>query len=82
MSGTRRKPGPLGPCVEGYRACLLELGHSPLSVTRSLTALGNLRRWMAREDVDRDELDRHTVTPEPCAKPCANLDKFDRASGT
>ena len=42
MSGTRRKPGPLGPYVGGYRSWLLELGYSPLTVTHSLTALGHL----------------------------------------
>jgi hypothetical protein len=57
VSGTRRKPGRLGPRVEGYRARLLELGYSPLSVTRSLTALGHLSRWMEREGVDVDQLD-------------------------
>jgi hypothetical protein len=35
---------------------LLELGYSPLSVTRSLTALAHLGRWMEREDVDVDQL--------------------------
>lgn len=45
MSKSRRKPGPLGPYVEGYRAWLLELGYAPLSVTRSLTALGHLGGW-------------------------------------
>jgi hypothetical protein len=69
MSGTRRKPGPLGPCLEGSRAWLLGLGYSPLSVTRSLTALGHLRRWMAREDVDPDELDRDAVTPRTVCQP-------------
>jgi integrase len=62
VSGTRRKPGRLGPHVEGYRAVLLELGYSPLSVTRSLTALGHLGRWMEREDVDVDQLDADAVT--------------------
>ena len=57
MSGTRRKSGRLGPYVEGYRARLLELGYSPLSVTRLVTALGQLGRWMEREDVDVDQLD-------------------------
>src|SRR5690349_13896285 len=46
VSGTRRKPGRLGPYVDGYRARLLQLGYSPLSVTPSLTALGHLGRWM------------------------------------
>ena len=44
MSGSRRKPGPLGPFVDGYRARLLELGYSPLSVTRSLIVVGHLGR--------------------------------------
>jgi hypothetical protein len=61
VSGTRRKPGRLGRYVEGYRACLLELGYTPLSVTRSLTALGHLGRWMEREDVDVDQLDADAV---------------------
>jgi hypothetical protein len=47
--------------VEGYRVRLLELGYSPLSVTRSLTALGHLGRWMEREDVDVDQLDGGVV---------------------
>ena len=57
MSGSRRRPGRLGPYVDGYRARLLELGYSPLSATRSLTALGYLGRWMDREDVDVEQLD-------------------------
>jgi site-specific recombinase XerD len=61
VSGTRRKPGRLGPRVEGYRARLLELGYSPLSVTHSLTALGHLGRWMEREGVDVDQLDDRAV---------------------
>lgn len=44
MSGSRRKPGRLGPYVDGYRARLLELGYSPLSVTHSLVTLGHLGR--------------------------------------
>ncbi len=61
MSGSRRKPGRLGPYVEGYRVRLLELGYSRLSVTRSLTALGHLGRWMERENVDVDALDADAV---------------------
>jgi len=32
---------------------LFELGYSSVSVTRALTALGDLGRWMAREDHQR-----------------------------
>jgi hypothetical protein len=57
MSGSRRRPGQLGPYVEGYRARLLELGYSPGSVTRSLGALGHLGRWMDSRDIDAKQLD-------------------------
>jgi hypothetical protein len=60
-SGTRRKPGRLGPYVEGYRSWLLELGYSPLTVTHSLTALGHLGRWMARGHVEVETLDGDAV---------------------
>jgi site-specific recombinase XerD len=61
MSGSRRKPGRLGPYVEGYRARLLELGYSPLSVTRSLITLGHLGRWMDRHDIEVGQLDGGAV---------------------
>jgi site-specific recombinase XerD len=57
MSGSRRRPGRLGPYVEGYRARLLELGYSPGSVTRSLGTLGHLGRWMDSRDIDAEQLD-------------------------
>jgi site-specific recombinase XerD len=61
VSGTRRKPGRLGPYVEGYRARLLELGYSPLSVSHPLAALGHLGRWMDRQGLDVDQLDRGAI---------------------
>ena len=56
MSGTRRKPGRLGPYVDGYRAWLLELGYAPASVTCSLAALGHVGRWMDRHDIEAEQL--------------------------
>ena len=56
MSGSRRRPGRLGPFVGGYRAWLLERGYSPGSVTRSLGVLGHLGRWMDCRDVDAEQL--------------------------
>jgi site-specific recombinase XerD len=61
MSGSRRKPGRLGPHVDGYRAWLLELGYSPVSVTHSLVTLGHLGRWMDRYDIDVEQLSDDTV---------------------
>jgi len=44
--------------LDGYRVRLLELGHSPLSASHSLAALGHLGRWMDRKGLDVDQLDR------------------------
>jgi hypothetical protein len=41
MSGSRRKPGPLGPFVDDYRAWLVGGGYSPSVVVRSLVTLGH-----------------------------------------
>src|SRR5205809_467839 len=57
MSGTRRKPGRLGPFVEGYRVWLLERGYTPETVRGMLKVLGHLGRWMEREDREPGELD-------------------------
>ena len=56
MSGSRRKPGPLGPFVEGYRAWLLGRGYSPCVVVRSLITLGHLGRWLERNALAVDQL--------------------------
>ncbi len=63
MSGTRRKPGPLGPFVDGYRAWLLARarGYSPSVAIRSLIALGHLGRWLEREKLAVDQLDATAV---------------------
>jgi site-specific recombinase XerD len=57
MSGTRRKPGRLGPFVEGYRVWLLERGYTPGTVRGMLKVLGHLGRWMERERREPGELD-------------------------
>jgi site-specific recombinase XerD len=57
MSGTRRKPGRLGPFVEGYRGRLLELGYTPGTVRGMLRVLGQLGRWMAGEGLEPGQLD-------------------------
>lgn len=61
MSGTRRKPGRLGPFVEGYRVWLLEAGYTPQTVRGMLKVLGHLGRWMAREEVEVGAVDTAVV---------------------
>jgi hypothetical protein len=62
MSGSRKKPGPLGPFGAGYRAWLLGRGYSPSVVIRSLIALGHLARWMEREALAVDQLTAAAVS--------------------
>ena len=57
MSGTRRKPGQLGPVVEGYRLRLLSLGYTPGTVRGMLKALGRVGRWMQTEGLEPAQLD-------------------------
>lgn len=61
MKGPHRQDGPLAPFVDGYRDWLSERGYTPASVVKALVALGNLGRWMAREDVGVEQLDDAAV---------------------
>jgi hypothetical protein len=45
MSGTRRKPGGLGPQVEGYQAWLLQRGYTSSTLRNMLKELGQVGRW-------------------------------------
>lgn len=56
MSGTRRKPGPLGPFVEGHRSQLLALGYTPETVRGMLKVLGQVGRWMAERGLEPTDL--------------------------
>lgn len=47
----RRKPGLLGPFVEGFEAHLLALGYTPSTVRNMLKDVGTLGRWLAVEGV-------------------------------
>lgn len=61
MSGTRRRPGRLGPFVEGYRVWLLEAGYTPQTVRAMLKVLGQLGRWMDGQGVEVGQVDVATV---------------------
>ncbi|RPF26014.1 site-specific recombinase XerD [Georgenia muralis] len=49
MSGTRRKPGQLGPHVEGYRSWLAQRGYTPGTIRNMLKDLGRVGRWLSGE---------------------------------
>lgn len=57
MSGTRRRPGRLGPFVEGYRVSLLTAGYTPQTVRLMLKDLGRLGRWMDANGVEIGAVD-------------------------
>lgn len=56
MSGTRRKPGLLGPEVEGYRDWLAGRGYTPLTIRNMLKDLGLVGRWLAGQGLSVCEL--------------------------
>jgi site-specific recombinase XerD len=56
MSGTRRKPGLLGPYVEGYSAWLDRRGHTALTARNMLKEFGQLGRWLAVETMQVRQL--------------------------
>ena len=57
MSGTRRKPGRLGPFVEDYRAWLSAREYTPGTTRNMLKDLGVLGLWMSEQGVAPGELD-------------------------
>jgi site-specific recombinase XerD len=61
MSGTRRKPGRMGPYVAGFQAWLLELSYTPGSVRNALKMVGQLGRWMASADVEASQLNEASI---------------------
>ncbi len=61
MASTRRKPGQLGPQVEGYRAWLAHRGYTPQTVRNMLADLGRLGRWMSGEGLVPAKLDEDAM---------------------
>ncbi len=61
MSGTRRKPGELGPYIEGYREWLTQRGYTTLTVRNMLTDLGQVGQWMSCEALVTAQLDEDVM---------------------
>lgn len=62
MSGRRRKPGRMGPFIEGYRGWLAGRGYTSATVINMLAMAGGLGRWMDTHEVEPAELDREVIT--------------------
>ncbi len=62
MTGRRRKPGRMGPFIEGYRAWLAGRGYTPGTTVNMLAMAGGLGRWMDARGIAPCDLDRAVVT--------------------
>ena len=62
MTGRRRKPGRMGPFIEGYRAWLAGRGYTPGTIVNMLAMAGGLGRWMDARGIAPGDLDRAAVT--------------------
>lgn len=79
MSGSRRKPGALGPHVEGFRSFLAERGYTPGTVRGQLKVIGRLGRWMEERDVRPMQLNEVVVAEFlGQARPDRGLHRADR----
>jgi site-specific recombinase XerD len=61
VSGTRRKPGRLGPFVSGYASWLAAREYTALTADNMLAELGSLGRWMEQESVEPGKLDQAEI---------------------
>jgi len=61
MGSPRRKPGQLGPQVEGYQAWLAHRGYTPQTIRNMLADLGRLGRWMSGEGLAPAKLDEDVM---------------------
>jgi site-specific recombinase XerD len=71
MASTRRKPGQLGPQVEGYRAWLAHRGYTSQTVRNMLADLGQLGLWMSREGLVPAKLDEDAMVAFVAARQAA-----------
>jgi site-specific recombinase XerD len=56
MSGTRRKPGVMGPHIGRFERWLLDLGYTPSTVRNMLKEVGHLGRWMTERGLPASQL--------------------------
>jgi site-specific recombinase XerD len=61
MAGTRRKPGRMGPHIDGFRDWLLDQAYAPGTTREILKVVGHLGRWMVDTDIDVAQLDEAVI---------------------
>ena len=62
MTGPRRKPGRMGPFIEGYRAWLAGRGYTPGTIVNMLAMAGVLGRWLDARGIALGDLDQAVIT--------------------
>ena len=62
MSGTRRKPGQLGPQVEDYQGWLAHRGYAPGTIRNMLKEFGQVGRWLSAEGIKADQLNEERIS--------------------
>ena len=73
MTGRRRKPGRMGPFIEGYRAWLAERGYTPGTIVNMLAMAGGLGRWMDVRGIAPGDLDQAVITEFRGARRAAGM---------
>jgi site-specific recombinase XerD len=73
VSGTRRKPGRLGPFVAGYASWLAAREYTPLTADNMLAELSALGRWMDQEGVEPGQLDQAGIERYLAARRASGL---------
>jgi len=62
MTGRCRKPGRMGPFIEGYRAWLAGRGYAAGTIVSMLARAGALGRWMDARGIGPGDLDQAAIT--------------------
>ena len=70
MSGTRRKPGEMGPFIDGFEERLLDQGYTSGTIRNCLKLVGHLGKWM------RTRAWRPRSSPRARSTPSSALDEL------
>jgi len=63
MSGTRRKPGAMGPFIEGLNARLAAAGYTAGTRVEMLKVVGDVGRWLKSEGLTAGDFDESRIAP-------------------
>lgn len=73
MTGTRRKPGAMGPYIEGVNARLAAAGYTAGTRVEMLKVVGDVGRWLEVEGLTAADFDESKVAPFVAARAAAGF---------